>query len=684
MTPAYQLQSPYPPAGDQPAAIAALERGLREGRRFQILEGVTGSGKTFTMAHVIARFGRPALVISHNKTLAAQLYAELKEYFPRDSVEYFVSYYDYYQPEAYIPQTDTFIEKDASINKEIERLRLSATNALLTEPQAIIVASVSCIYGLGSPADYREMGLDLKRGATLARDRMLERLVEIQYARNEVACEPGTFRVRGDMVEVYPSYAQQGYRVEFFGDTIDSLRVFDPVTRKTTGEREALLISPATHFVMPRDKIAACLPGIQAELEEQIRRFEARNLWVEAQRIKQRTLYDLEMLQELGYCAGIENYSRHLSGRAPGEPPASLLDYYPGEFLTIIDESHVTLPQIRGMYNGDQARKRVLVEHGFRLPSALDNRPLAFAEFLDRVGPLLFVSATPGDYEREVAPEPVRQVIRPTGLIDPEVEVRPLAGQIDDVIREVAECAARQQRVLVTTLTKKTAEDLAEYLRTVGLRVRYLHSDIDAIERVEILRSLRQADFDCLIGINLLREGLDLPEVARVLILDADKEGFLRSDTALIQTAGRAARNVDGRVILYADQVTESMRRMMTVTAERRERQLAYNREHGITPRGIVKAIRQGLVVREEAREVQSAIVRESGREEDVFAAIQELERAMLEAAEALEFERAAVLRDQIRALQGEISGAQTDRPAGAARPGRYPTAGARRKPGRS
>ncbi len=684
MTPAYQLQSPYPPAGDQPAAIAALERGLREGRRFQILEGVTGSGKTFTMAHVIARFGRPALVISHNKTLAAQLYAELKEYFPRDPVEYFVSYYDYYQPEAYIPQTDTFIEKDASINKEIERLRLSATNALLTEPQAIIVASVSCIYGLGSPADYREMGLDLKRGATLARDRMLERLVEIQYARNEVACEPGTFRVRGDMVEVYPSYAQQGYRVEFFGDTIDSLRVFDPVTRKTTGEREALLISPATHFVMPRDKIAACLPGIQAELEEQIRRFEARNLWVEAQRIKQRTLYDLEMLQELGYCAGIENYSRHLSGRAPGEPPASLLDYYPGEFLTIIDESHVTLPQIRGMYNGDQARKRVLVEHGFRLPSALDNRPLAFAEFLDRVGPLLFVSATPGDYEREVAPEPVRQVIRPTGLIDPEVEVRPLAGQIDDVIREVAECAARQQRVLVTTLTKKTAEDLAEYLRTVGLRVRYLHSDIDAIERVEILRSLRQADFDCLIGINLLREGLDLPEVARVLILDADKEGFLRSDTALIQTAGRAARNVDGRVILYADQVTESMRRMMTVTAERRERQLAYNREHGITPRGIVKAIRQGLVVREEAREVQSAIVRESGREEDVFAAIQELERAMLEAAEALEFERAAVLRDQIRALQGEISGAQTDRPAGAARPGRYPTAGARRKPGRS
>jgi excinuclease ABC subunit B len=655
MTAGYQLQSLYAPAGDQPQAIEALERGLQAGQRFQTLEGVTGSGKTFTMAHLIARARRPALVISHNKTLAAQLYAELKEYFPHDSVEYFVSYYDYYQPEAYIPQTDTFIEKDASINKEIERLRLSATNALLSRSQVIIVASVSCIYGLGSPADYREMGVELKVGGRANRDVVLARLVEIQYTRNEYTGEPGTFRVRGDIVEIYPSYSTQGYRVGFCGDEIESLRVIDPVTRNILDRLETLLISPATHFVMPRDKISACVPGILVEMEEQIRQFEQRNLWIEAQRIKMRTLYDVEMLQELGYCSGIENYSRHLSGRPPGSPPATLLDYFSGEFLTLIDESHVTLPQIRGMFNGDQARKRVLVEHGFRLPSALDNRPLGFDEFLARVGPMIFVSATPGPYERQLVPEPVRQVIRPTGLVDPEVDIRPLIGQIDDVIHEITECAARGQRVLVTTLTKKTAEDLAEYLRTAGLRARYLHSDIDAIERVEILRSLRKADFDCLIGINLLREGLDLPEVARVLILDADKEGFLRSETALIQTAGRAARHIEGRVVMYADHVTDSMRRMMAVTTERRELQLAYNREHQITPRSIVKAIQHSLVTRDEAHSVESSIVRESGQEEDVFDVIQDLEREMLAAAEALEFERATVLRDQIRKLKGEM-----------------------------
>jgi excinuclease ABC subunit B len=678
----YQLQSPYAPAGDQPQAIEALDRGLQAGQRFQTLEGVTGSGKTFTMAHLIARSRRPALVISHNKTLAAQLYAELKEYFPHDSVEYFVSYYDYYQPEAYIPQTDTFIEKDASINKEIERLRLSATNALLSRSQVIIVASVSCIYGLGSPADYREMGVELKVGGRANRDVVLARLVEIQYTRNEYTGEPGTFRVRGDIVEIYPSYSTQGYRVGFCGDEIESLRVIDPVTRNILDRLETLLISPATHFVMPREKIGACVPGILAEMEAQIRQFEQRNLWIEAQRIKMRTLYDVEMLQELGYCQGIENYSRHLSGRPPGAPPATLLDYFSGEFLTLIDESHVTLPQIRGMFNGDQARKRVLVEHGFRLPSALDNRPLGFDEFLGRVGPMIFVSATPGPYERQLVPEPVRQVIRPTGLVDPEVDVRPLTGQIDDVIREITECAARGQRVLVTTLTKKTAEDLAEYLRTAGLRARYLHSDIDAIERVEILRSLRKADFDCLIGINLLREGLDLPEVARVLILDADKEGFLRSETALIQTAGRAARHIEGRVVLYADQVTDSMRRMMAVTTERRERQLAYNREHQITPRSIVKAIQQGLVTRDEAHTVESSIVRESGREEEVFDVIQDLEQEMLAAAEALEFERAAVLRDQIRKLKGEVSdgpGKGTPAPS-SGKSFRYPSAGRRKK----
>ncbi|MCX7817602.1 MAG: excinuclease ABC subunit UvrB [Kiritimatiellae bacterium] len=648
----FQLVAPYAPTGDQPEAIEALVRGLEEGRRFQTLEGVTGSGKTFTIANVIARWGRPVLVISHNKTLAAQLYAELKGFFPRNAVEYFVSYYDYYQPEAYIPATDTYIEKDASINEEIERLRLAATDALLNREDVIIVASVSCIYGLGSPEDYREMTVRLQVGDRLDRDELLARLVAIQYSRNDLAPEPGTFRVRGETVDVFPSYRHEQIRVTFDGATVAGLRRLDPVSGRAGPPVEAVTLSPARHFVMPSAKIRPALEAIRAELEERVSWFVERGKLIEAQRLRMRTEYDLEMLAEVGFCSGIENYSRHLSGRGPGERPACLVDYFPREFLTVIDESHVTLPQLRGMYNGDRARKLTLVEHGFRLPSALDNRPLNFEEFLAVTGPMLFTSATPGEFELQMSGPPVRQLIRPTGIVDPPVEVRPLANQIDDVMEEIRRAAARRERVLVTTLTKKTAEDLADYLRSAGLRVRYLHSEIDAIERVEILRGLRKADFDCLIGINLLREGLDLPEVSLVAILDADKEGFLRSETSLVQTAGRAARHTRGRVILYADEITDSMRRMIERTEERRARQLAYNREHGITPRSIEKEIQAALAVRERAREIERRIVREGGEDEDVHAAIQQLEAEMFEAAEALEFERAAMLRDRIRALK--------------------------------
>ena len=657
----YQLVSDYQPTGEQPTAIDALCAGLERGERFQTLEGVTGSGKTFTVANVIAHQKRPALVISHNKTLAAQLYAELKSFFPNNAVEFFISYYDYYQPEAYIPQTDTFIEKDASINSEIERLRLAATDSLLSRDDVIIVASVSCIYGLGSPEDYKEMVFSAHIGDVCGRDGMLEKLVNIQYDRNDYEPQPGTFRVRGDTVDIFPSYAMHGIRVEFFGDEIDSIRRIDPLTGETEETLERITISPAKHFVMPSEKLEPAIARIEAELEEQVKVFEQQNKLIEAQRIRMRTAYDIEMMREIGYCGGIENYSRHLGGRQAGERPACLIDYFPDQFLTIIDESHVTLPQVRGMFNGDRARKSTLVEHGFRLPSALDNRPLEFHEFLDVTGQMVFISATPGPFELQKGGVPVEQVIRPTGIDDPPVDIRPLKGQIDDVMEEIRSRAEQGERTLVTTLTKRTAEDLTDYLKKVGLRVQYLHSDIDAIERVEILRGLRKAEFDCLIGINLLREGLDLPEVSLVAILDADKEGFLRSETALVQTAGRAARHVDGKVIMYADNITGFMQRMIDVTNHRREKQLAYNEEHGIVPQAIRKEIADSLkVLKAGAEEVEEMVVRETGENYDVNQAIREIEQEMLEAAEKLEFERAALLRDELIELRASIAPAES------------------------
>ncbi len=648
----FKLKAEYTPMGDQPEAIDRLVESLATGNRFHLLEGVTGSGKTFTMANVIARYGRPTLVISHNKTLAAQLYAELKTFFPENAVEYFVSYFDYYQPEAYIPQTDTFIEKDSAINEEIERLRLAATDSLINRQDVILVASVSCIYGLGSPEDYMSMVVAVERGGVCDRDEVLEKLVTIQYTRNDYENKPGTFRVRGDTLDIFPSYNQQGLRIEFFGDQVERIQRIRPLTGEAEAELDAVLVSPAKHFVTPYVKLERAMETIKAELEERVTEFERNQKLLEAQRIRMRTQYDLDMMREMGYCSGIENYSRHLTGRAPGQRPYTLLDYFQGGFLTILDESHATVPQLRGMYNGDMARKKVLVEHGFRLPSALDNRPMRYEEFLSVTGPILFTSATPAPYERQLCPTQVQQVIRPTGIVDPPVEVRPLKGQIDDVIEEIRQRSERQERTLVTTLTKKTAEDLAEYLHNLGLRVKYLHSEIDAIERVEILRGLRKADFDCLIGINLLREGLDLPEVSLVAILDADKEGFLRSETSLVQTAGRAARHIDGRVILYADQVTDSMRRMLDITETRRARQLAYNRDHGITPRSIQKSIQESLAVVKKAQEAEQMVAHEGGVEYNVMEVIGQLEREMVEAAEALEFERAALLRDQVHELK--------------------------------
>lgn len=655
----FKLCSSFKPTGDQPEAIEVLCRGLEKKERFQILEGVTGSGKTFTMANVIEKFNRPTLIISHNKTLAAQLYSELKSFFPEAAVEYFVSYYDYYQPEAYIPQTDTYIEKDASINKEIERLRLSATNSLLSRDDVIIVSSVSCIYGLGSPDDYLGMIVCVEKGDDLERDTMLRKLVDIQYTRNDYEPEPGTFRVRGDTVDIFPSYSRKGVRVDFFGDEVENVRQIDTLTGNTEMQLEKAFISPAKHFVMPQERIAPAIDRILAEMKERIKWFEQQGKLLEAQRLKTRTMYDVEMLREIGYCAGIENYSRHLSGREEGEPPATLLDYFSNEFLTIIDESHVTIPQLRGMYNGDQSRKQVLVDHGFRLPSAKDNRPFNFDEFLSSVGQIMFTTATPGPFELSVSPPPVQQVIRPTGLVDPLVEIRPLVHQVDDLMEEVRAHAERNERVLVTTLTKRTAEDLAEYLKNSGLRVEYLHADIETLERVEILTRLRKAAFDCLVGINLLREGLDLPEVALVAILDADKEGFLRSETALIQTAGRTARHLNGKVILYADNITSSMRRMIEVTNKRRKRQVAYNKAHNITPQSIKKSIREGLIIRDESKEIEKKVVRESGEDYDVYTAINDFEKEMFEAAEALEFERAAMLRDQIYELKTTTQGAK-------------------------
>lgn len=649
----FKLQSKFGPAGDQPEAIEALCRGISANQRFQTLEGVTGSGKTFTIANVIERTGLPTLIISHNKTLAAQLFGELKAFFPDNAVEFFISYYDYYQPEAYIPQTDTHIEKDSSINEAIERMRLSATNSILARKDVIVIASVSCIYGLGSPDDYREMTVQVSNGMDLNRDMLLHKLVDIQYSRNDYETTPGTFRVRGDVVDIFPSYSEIGVRVSFWGETVESIRRTDPLTGNITGNMDQVLISPARHFVMPEEKIKGATAAIIAELEDRIKWFEQHGKLLEAQRIKMRTMFDVEMMRAMGYCSGIENYSRHLSGRAEGAPPATLLDYFPRPFLTIIDESHVSIPQLGAMYNGDQSRKSTLVDYGFRLPSAKDNRPLCFDEFMASVGQVIFTTATPGPFEMRVSGKTVEQVVRPTGLLDPPVEVHPTAGQVDHLIEEVRARAAKRERVLVTTLTKRTAEDLSEYMSAAGLKVRYLHSEIGALERVEILNGLRNADFDCLVGINLLREGLDLPEVSLVAILDADKEGFLRSETSLLQTAGRTARHINGRVIMYADTVTESMRRMIHVTSQRRLKQLEFNTRYGITPKSIEKVIRQNLSTEYESRELEADIIREGGADYDVHKAIAEVKEEMLDAAAALEFERAAMLRDELRELEG-------------------------------
>jgi excinuclease ABC subunit B len=649
---AFQLVSKFKPRGDQPAAIRALTESLRAGNQFQTLLGVTGSGKTFTMANVIAQLDRPALVISHNKTLAAQLFSEFKAFFPHNAVEYFVSYYDYYQPEAYIPQTDTYIAKDSSINEQIEKLRLSATSALLSRRDVVVVASVSCIYGLGSPEDYFAMMAMLTVGGPMGRDDLLRKLVDMQYNRNDVEFTRGNFRVRGGTVEICPSYADDAVRVEFDGDTVAAITKFDPLTGHKREAVTSASIYPAKHWVTPYHKIAGAVDAIKAECAERVKWFEDHGKLVEAQRIHSRTMYDLEMLQEMGFCAGIENYSRHLSGRAAGERPFTLIDFFPKDFLMIVDESHVTVPQLGGMYAGDRSRKTTLIEHGFRLPSALDNRPLQFPEIESLMKQAIFVSATPAEYEKQHSAVVAEQIIRPTGLVDPPVTVKPLTGQIDDLIELCRQRNEKGERVLVTTLTKRTAEELSDYLREVGIRVKYLHSEIDAIERVEILRGLRAADFDVLVGINLLREGLDLPEVSLVAILDADKEGFLRSATSLIQTAGRAARHVNAEVVLYADVMTDSIKKFIATTEYRRGKQLAYNKEHGITPKSVKRELQLSLAELTKAKEVEASVVRESGGGYRTAELLRELEAEMIEAAENLQFEKAALLRDQIAELQ--------------------------------
>ena len=654
--PKFEVVSDYQPSGDQPEAIAALAEGIENGLKEQILLGVTGSGKTFTMAKVIEKIQRPTLVLAHNKTLAAQLCAEFKEFFPNNAVEYFVSYYDYYQPEAYIPHTDTYIAKDASTNDEIDRLRLSATCALLERRDVIVVSSVSCIYGLGEPDDFAKLVVSLRVGAEWDRDELLRRLVEIRYERNDIAFERNMFRVRGDTVELYPAYYRDhAIRVEFFGDEIDRISDFNPVTGAVNRVLNHIAIYPASHYVTTKDKMDKAIGEIRRELEEQVQFFTDNNQLVEAQRIRQRTEYDMEMMAELGYCSGIENYSRIISDRPAGSAPMTLLDFFPDDFLLFVDESHVTLPQVRAMYNGDHARKDSLVKYGFRLPCAYDNRPLKFEEFEERIGQAVFVSATPGPYERERADQVVEQVIRPTGLLDPRVEVRPVTGQIDDLMDEIRARAARDERVLVTTLTKKMAEDLTEYLKNAGIRVRYMHSDVQTIERMEIIRSLRLGEFDVLVGINLLREGLDLPEVSLVAILDADKEGFLRSETSLIQTIGRAARNADGLVIMYADEITPSMRAAIDETERRRSIQDAYNQEHGIVPKTIIKGVREILEISKTAEEdTLRAHKKRKLTEQERAAEIAKLEKEMREASKMLEFEYAAVLRDRIIELRGE------------------------------
>ena len=650
--PKFEVVSEYQPSGDQPQAIAALAEGIENGLKEQVLLGVTGSGKTFTMAKVIEQVQRPTLVLAHNKTLAAQLCAEFKEFFPNNAVEYFVSYYDYYQPEAYIPHTDTYIAKDASTNDEIDRLRLSATCALLERRDVIVVSSVSCIYGLGEPDDFANLVVSLRVGAEWDRDELLRRLVEIRYERNDIAFERNMFRVRGDTVEIYPAYYRDhAIRVEFFGDEIDRISDFNPVTGSVNRVLNHVAIYPASHYVTTKDKMDKAILEIRQELEDQVKYFTDNNQLVEAQRLRQRTEYDMEMMAELGYCSGIENYSRIISDRPAGSAPMTLLDFFPDDFLLFVDESHVTLPQVRAMYNGDHARKDSLVKYGFRLPCAYDNRPLKFEEFEERIGQAVFVSATPGPYERERADQVVEQVIRPTGLLDPRVEVRPVTGQIDDLMDEIRARAARDERVLVTTLTKKMAEDLTTYLENLGVRIRYMHHDVDTIERMELIRDLRLGEYDVLVGINLLREGLDIPEVSLVAILDADKEGFLRSETSLIQTIGRAARNDHGKVIMYADAVTGSMERAITETLRRRAIQQKYNEEHGITPQTIKKDVREILEIStKESAESKGKKKRMSAAERQAM--IQQLTLEMQNAAKMLEFEHAAYLRDKIKKLK--------------------------------
>ena len=645
----FQLESPYPAAGDQPKAIAGLLKRLREGEKHNVLLGVTGSGKTFTIANVIQQLGLPTLVMSHNKTLAAQLYSELKGFFPHNAVEYFVSYFDYYQPEAYIPRTDTYIEKDSSINEEIERLRLSATTSLLTRKDVIVVASVSCIYGLGSPEDYEKMFHFLEPGMTLSREELLAKLVEIQYERNDLAPERGQFRVRGDAIEVLLAHEDAGIRIELLGDTIDRLTRYEPSSGEEIGRPTREILTPARHYVTPEDKMKRAVVAIRKELTERVAQFESTGKLLEAQRLKMRTEYDLDLMEEMGTCSGIENYSRHLSGRNPGEKPHTLMDFFRDEYLVVMDESHATVPQVGGMYAGDRSRKTVLVEHGFRLPSALDNRPLKAEEFQKMLQKVIYVSATPAPFELGKAKgQVVEQVVRPTGLLDPPIRVRPLKGQVDETIALCRERIARQERVLVTTLTRRTAEDLSEYLKEAGLKARYLHAEVDAIERVEILRELRSGEIDVLVGINLLREGLDLPEVSLVCILDADKEGYLRSETSLIQTAGRAARHLNGEVVLFADRITKSMAALIRETDRRRERQEAYNREHNLVPRSVIRGVQESLqtIVRT-ARGIHEKVG--GGQESaDAGEVLKQLEEEMWEASEKLEYERAALLRDQI------------------------------------
>lgn len=657
----FKVVSEFIPRGDQPKAIEELAEGIRKGYKFQTLLGATGTGKTFTIAHLIERVQKPTLVIAHNKTLAGQLCSELKEFFPGNAVEYFVSYYDYYQPEAYIPQTDTYIEKDASINDEIDKLRHSATAALFERRDVVIVASVSCIYSLGSPVDYENQVVSLRPGMVKDRDEVIRRLTEIQYVRNEIDFRRGSFRVRGDVLEIFPaSFSERAIRVEFFGDTIERITEVDVLTGEILGERMHVAIFPASHYVTPKDRLEMAIKSIQKELEERVNELLNQGKVLEAERLKQRTNYDIEMLLETGYCKGIENYSLHLTGRKPGEPPFTLLDYFPKDYLIIIDESHVTIPQLRAMWAGDRSRKEALVEHGFRLPSAFDNRPLTFEEFEQKINQVIFMSATPGPYELEKSSKVVEQIIRPTGLVDPEVEVRPIKGQIDDLIGEIKKRALKDQRVLVTTLTKKMAEDLCDYLKDAGIKAKYLHSEINTLERLQILRDLRLGKFDCLVGVNLLREGLDLPEVSLVAILDADKEGFLRSETALIQTIGRAARNAEGKVIMYADTITESMAKAINETNRRRKIQMEYNKKHGITPETVRKGIRE-LIEATKAAEDKMEYLPDKDinkmTKKEIKALLEKLEKEMKDAAKNLEFEKAAKIRDIIFEINAQVFG---------------------------